>query len=366
MGKTVDVSDIKDSPVSTEKTPDISIVIPVFNAEEYLEDCLKSVLAQTFQNFEVILVDDGSRDSSGKICDEFSLGDPRFRTFHIANSGPAAARNHGLNRILGQTIFFLDADDWLPEDSLEVLFKGYAETKADIILGEFCRVSESGVQEFVMGLPEERLLLDETGILAEAVRYLNASNRNLAFAFSWGRLLKSSVVLENHLRFEETLHTFEDVSFNFEFLKYANSMLMLKHTVYRHRIHSHFRSMSMQLSRDFDQLLAHLKMLEKAKDYLRCKNRSEYLNEAEHCLVNLSIILMVRLCCSLNVRNFIYVYGSIAKLLYRPEMKQAIPYYKCPEGGSRILPMLMRRRWIVLILVVCKYKARKRYVKKGK
>ncbi len=366
MEKTVDVSDIKDSPLFLERVPDISIVIPVFNAEDYLADCLKSVLAQTFQNFEVILVDDGSRDSSGKICDDFVSSDPRIRVFHIANSGPAAARNHGLDWVRGQTIFFLDADDWLPENSLEILFKGFTETKADIILGEFCRVSESGIQKSVLGVPDERLLLDEAGILAEAVRYLNASNKNLAFAFTWGRLLKSSVIMENHLRFDETLHTFEDVSFNFDYLKHANSMLMLNHPVYMHRMHNHFRSMSMQLSRNFDQLLAHLKMLEKAKDYLRCKNKSEYINEAEHCLINLSIILMVRLCCSLNVRNFIYVYGSIARLVYRPEVKHAVSYYECPEGGSRILPALMRRRWIVPILIVCKYKARKRYMNKGK
>lgn len=101
----------------------ISVIVPVYNGEETLSSCLESIQRQSYPNWEAILVDDGSLDQSGAICESFSQRDPRFHTFHIENSGAAAARNFGIQRAEGAYLGFLDSDDWLEPDALEILLE---------------------------------------------------------------------------------------------------------------------------------------------------------------------------------------------------------------------------------------------------
>ena len=99
----------------------VSVIVPVYNAEKYIETCISSVLNQTFTDFELILIDDGSEDESGHICDEYATKDTRIRVFHKENGGPSAARNSGLNVAQGEWILFLDSDDWIVPESLQLL-----------------------------------------------------------------------------------------------------------------------------------------------------------------------------------------------------------------------------------------------------
>ena len=99
----------------------ISVIIPVYNVEEYLCECVDSVLVQTYQNFEIILVDDGSTDSSGRICDEYAEKDSRISVIHQENRGPSKTRNTGLNNANGKYIYFLDSDDYIENNALELL-----------------------------------------------------------------------------------------------------------------------------------------------------------------------------------------------------------------------------------------------------
>ena len=101
--------------------PLISIVVPVYNVESYLRKCLDSLANQTNKDFEVILVDDGSKDSSGEICDEFANNDSRFRVFHNENAGPGAARNFGITRAKGKYLLFVDSDDWIEKEYIEII-----------------------------------------------------------------------------------------------------------------------------------------------------------------------------------------------------------------------------------------------------
>ena len=107
--------------------PSISVIVPVYNTEQYLHRCVDSILAQTFTDFELLLVDDGSKDSSGDICDEYAQQDPRIRVFHQTNQGQAAARNHALDWVFANSdseyISFVDSDDWVHPKYLELLLK---------------------------------------------------------------------------------------------------------------------------------------------------------------------------------------------------------------------------------------------------
>ena len=100
-------------------SPKISIIVPVYNVEQYLENCINSVLNQSFRNFQLILVDDGSKDSSGEICDRFVLKDSRVKVIHKPNAGVSAARNAGIDIATGQFICFIDSDDWIESEYLQ-------------------------------------------------------------------------------------------------------------------------------------------------------------------------------------------------------------------------------------------------------
>lgn len=104
--------------------PSLSIIIPVYNVEKYLKECVKSVLMQSIKDFEILLIDDGSKDSSGKLCDEIASTDSRIRVYHKPNGGLSSARNYGIDRALGEYIIFLDSDDfWIDKDILFLLVK---------------------------------------------------------------------------------------------------------------------------------------------------------------------------------------------------------------------------------------------------
>jgi len=123
---------------------EISIVVPVYRVEPYLRDCLNSILCQSFTAFELILVDDGSPDGSGRICDEYALQDNRVRVLHQANGGVTAARRNGLRLAVGEYICFVDADDTLPRHALQNLHAFVREHDLDIGMGGFEEVDESG------------------------------------------------------------------------------------------------------------------------------------------------------------------------------------------------------------------------------
>ena len=103
--------------------PKISVIVPAYNTEKYLRRCIDSILAQTFTDFELLLIDDGSTDQSGEICDEYADKDVRIKVFHKANGGVSSARNVGLDNALGEYICFCDADDWVDNDYFEQMRK---------------------------------------------------------------------------------------------------------------------------------------------------------------------------------------------------------------------------------------------------
>ena len=117
--------------------PVLSIIIPIYNVEPYLRCCLNSILVQTFPSWEAVLVDDGSKDNCGKICDEYAAMDSRFRVIHKENGGLTSARNSGLAMASGEWVMHLDGDDWIEPEMLELLLRKGEETGADIVMGDF-------------------------------------------------------------------------------------------------------------------------------------------------------------------------------------------------------------------------------------
>ena len=124
--------------------PQISIVVPVYNVEKYLERCIDSILAQTFTDFELLLINDGSKDSSGLICDKYAEKDSRIRVFHKENEGVSRARNLGISNARGRWLCFIDSDDWIEPNMYECLLREANQASADIVICDARTVYEDG------------------------------------------------------------------------------------------------------------------------------------------------------------------------------------------------------------------------------
>ena len=112
----------------------VSIIVPVYNAERYLHRCIDSVLAQTYTNFELLLINDGSKDNSGEICDKYAVKDSRIRVFHKENGGVSSARNMGIDEAKGEWLSFIDSDDWIEPTMYEKMLQELIGNNADICM----------------------------------------------------------------------------------------------------------------------------------------------------------------------------------------------------------------------------------------
>jgi len=165
---------------------EVSIVVPIYNVEKYLDKCIDSIVNQTYGDFELILVDDGSTDDSGRIADSWAKKDIRIRNFHTEHKGVAAARNHGIRRATGAYICFVDSDDWLELTYLEELHGLAQSNKADLVICDFIR--NSG--DIVASQPDTEELVIEDGY--EAISNIYSSNY-IKYVVVWHRIYKREI-----------------------------------------------------------------------------------------------------------------------------------------------------------------------------
>lgn len=190
----------------------ISIIIPIYNVEKYLDDCLKSISLQSYEDFEAFLIDDGSTDKSGKICDEYVQRDNRFKVYHKRNGGVSSARNYGLDRIQGEWVYFCDADDMLFNNALETLVKHINEN-VDCTMGGYIRINE---QNDIIG--ENKIYKECYMSIEETLVDFYNPSFNMFNGFIWNRLFKRSIIEKYHLRFREDIYIKEDGLFLVQYL----------------------------------------------------------------------------------------------------------------------------------------------------
>ena len=343
----------------------ISVIVPVYNGQDYLDKCLKSIMFQTYQHFEVILVDDGSTDKSGKICDKYARENKNIKVVHKKNAGPAAARNDGIKISRGELVFFIDADDYLEKNAFEVLVAGYGKTGADLVVGDFQKIRNDKPESRNDILLETDKLLEERDIVEYARWYLRKPNKYLLLAFSWARIFKSSIIRKYQLRFDERLHTFEDVAFNFDYLKYTRKVFFVKKVIYSHLVYDNLLSATTAIGSNPERLLGYKQALKSAASFLKKKIEDREINkEVGQALVTLTIIQLVRNCAQIN-NNEAEVQRFVRRIVDDFELRNSLKYYRASKGESRIIPLLIKLRLAGLIILVGKYKAYKRY-KNGK
>mgnify|MGYP005954555097 CR=1 FL=1 len=213
--------------------PELSVIVPVYRAEAFLRKCTESILSQTFSNLELLLIDDGSPDNSGKLCEEIAQKDPRVRVFHKENGGVSSARNLGMAQAQGTYLAFADADDWLPPDALALLHTALTQAGADSAGGSHCRVEVNGHSEAEAGaLPAGVYGPQEirTGIVDRLLGQRLGKPGQVLNGFVWRFLFSRAVIQDNAITFSGAY--LEDELFLLHYFCCAQKLAMVNESVY--------------------------------------------------------------------------------------------------------------------------------------
>ena len=176
-------------------TPKISVIVPVYNVEQYLPRCIDSILAQTFTDFELLLIDDGSTDNSGKICDEYASKDSRIRVFHKENGGVSSARQLGVDEAQGEYSIHVDSDDWIENNMFEIMYEEAVKTQSCIVSADYYQNNQYIAERY----PSTNLQIIDS--------MLNGKIRGVM----WNKLIKHSLYKNYQICFPYNINFCEDV-----------------------------------------------------------------------------------------------------------------------------------------------------------
>lgn len=206
--------------------PLVSIIIPVYNAEKTLTRCLESILRQEYRKIEVILVNDGSQDSSLLICNQFAANDSRVLVFNQQNSGVSESRNTGIARASGKYLQFVDSDDWISDDATKVLVERAETTGSDMVIAHFYRVVNECMA--VKGNIKTDIVLNKK----EFITCMMKEPANFYYGVMWNKLYRRDLVSAHKITCCTELNWCEDFLFNLDYIRYAESFAAINSPIY--------------------------------------------------------------------------------------------------------------------------------------
>ena len=205
-----------------------SIIIPVYNADKYIEKCIESIISQDRNKFEIIVVDDGSTDNTGIICDKYSNKYSNIKVFHTENKGVSRERNLGLSEAIGDYILFVDADDWVTSDYIDVISKEIEGV--DLLFFSNNRVIDEKIikQSYGDAYAENRAETEELILNIKKQKYEY-------FGFTWNKCFSRNIISKNNILFVNDLSVREDEVFTNIYCSYVNSIKFIKKILYNYR-----------------------------------------------------------------------------------------------------------------------------------
>lgn len=208
----------------------VSVIVPVYNVKKYLQRCVDSILEQSYQTFELILVDDGSTDGSSELCDECAAKDPRIKVIHKKNAGVSAARNDGMDLAKGAYLAFIDGDDWIEVDYLKKLMQAIVDNGADEAAVGFKYIYETGNSK-----PSP--ICDQIEILSNKDALDQAMDPVWPWVgYAWGKLVRSSNIKDNSVKYDSGISICEDSLFNYTALQHVNKVVKIPDILYNYYI----------------------------------------------------------------------------------------------------------------------------------
>ena len=280
----------------------ISIIVPVYNVEQYIPKCLDGILSQTYKSLEIILVDDGSTDSSGRICDEYAKKDKRIVVIHKENAGLSSARNAALDIATGKYIGFVDSDDWIDHNMYEILIKVAIKNNADIVNCGVIREYDDGKQKIVKSPAE--IMRSETALIKLI------ENEEL-YDFVVNKLYKSN--LWNNIRFPVGQY-YEDIYTTYRTFLNANKIVCIKNNLY----HYLQRTGSIVRSEFSEKQFHMLDAINEIKKSLR--NNSKYSQAIKKRELKISYLILISALLDLSnekLNKYKKRLNALSKILYK-------------------------------------------------
>ena len=294
----------------------VSIIVPVYNVEKYIEKCLQSLLEQTYQAIEIILIDDGSTDKSGKICDNCANVDDRIRVIHQKNKGVSTARNVGIQYASGSYIVFVDPDDWVTSSFIQTLYNLLIDNDAELaiigVLSHYETLSEEIVDFVDIAKPKELKLMTSEQTLD------NILDEDMFLGYLWNKMFKRELIIDNKIKFSEDVKIWEDLLFCCQYILQINKSVYRDEKLYVYNIRKNSVTNSIDNNKEKTKLLAAEKMLE-----ICCEKSNMFIKKMKTMYVSTAIRLAF---------SCMYANGGYDPEIVKEKIREAKPYIK--EGGS--------------------------------
>ena len=307
----------------------ISIIVPVYNSSNFLSNCIDSILSQSYADFELIIVDDGSKDLSPHICDQYAASDERVVVIHKENSGVSATRNVGLDIAKGEWICFVDSDDRLRPHFLEELIAN-EENGIDLIVGGFHEIGDySGAS-----LINSKRILDFSRDY-EILDIDPSNNKGLSiFYYPWGKLFRTSTIASQKLRFSVKMKLAEDFTFLLAFASQAKKAVLVPANNYEYR---RFKNASCKYAMSFDEFRYHVEEFD---------NAINAFNERRHILLSVTRRIIRR--------SFFYNFFRYMKEQERNDYTRSCNLFNNNYGIKWLLEVIKEKSIISKIyIIVC-------------
>ena len=333
--------------------PDISIIVPVYNVEKYLEICVDSIVNQTLKNIEIILVDDESPDKCPQICDELAKRDKRIKVIHKKNGGLGLARNSGLEIATGKYVAFIDSDDFIEVEMMEKLYDRININECDTVLSGFKRNIEGNItlkKHIFSG--EFFYKEDIRNKLLPAIIGSDKFGKNHCFSGVTTGLYSLKIIKDNNIRFySERKYISEDVVFNLMYYKYAEKVAVIDGCYYHYRLN--IFSLTKQYNADrFDKSVILYKKITEI-----CNNNNIYYQCKER--IYNSLITNARICIIQEVNNiklngYINCFKNIKKICFNRELEKVLNEfdYNCLPFKQRVVCKFMKSKSVKLLILV--------------
>ncbi|MBD8071307.1 glycosyltransferase family 2 protein [Bacillus sp. PS06] len=306
--------------------PKISVIIPVYNVENYLHRCVDSVLNQTFQEFEIILINDGSTDKSGGICDDYAQRDSRITVIHKKNARVAAARNDGLKMAKGKYVSFIDSDDWIEPEMFQRMITKADEYQLDFIMCDYKKRSDSYEQNKTQ--PIRSGFYSKENIVNELYKCLIMFD-DIEFPptiSNWVCFFRAEFLKCYNLKYDEDIHYCEDSLFGSKVMYHANNFYYLKD----HYYYNYFYNPNSTTNTYNEQKWqSYLKINERLKKYFESTNEFDLSRQIKINMLYFSLNELGQIKYSTN--NFEQRINMVKQIMYHPKVKEIFEDFKLPN-----------------------------------
>jgi glycosyltransferase involved in cell wall biosynthesis len=323
--------------------PKISVVIPVYNVEKYLQRCVESILNQTFQDFEIILVNDGSKDHSGAICDEYAKKDNRIKVIHKKNARVSAARNDGIKMAKGKYISFIDSDDWIEPDMYQNMIQKAEELYLDIIMCDYKKKSkdyeEKRSQLIRAGYYSKDQIKNELFpclIMFEHLEYPPTIS-------NWVCLFNLNFIKTNHLYYDEEIHYDEDSIFGSKVMFNASSFYYLK----GHHYYNYFYNPNSTTNTyNENRWNSFLKINDGLKEYFGKTIEFDFARQIKVNMLYLTLSALGQIRYSKTVGE--ERVELIERIMYHPKVKEIFNEFKFPHVSwkTKVIILLIKYKMV--------------------